>query len=677
MKKCESINKSSSSLKENFSFKNFSSINKTASTTTPTTAILLRSILKSSHSNSMIEQLFYSINTNNNTTDNDNSFTTTANISEFQQQQHATNETEQDNSEIIQFENIEPKNETESSILINDLSINNSKLTPTSSKTNTTPSSSNKNNNNSNALVTANIELPAYWEARVDNLGRVFYIDHLNRTTTWKRPKLNGNQSSQEIANQRMLNSALEKQRLDKRYQSIRRTINQNNNNNSSVLINNSDNNNIKSLIKSENIISSIPEVSSQHELATTSTSAAAIDESEAIINTAVASSTIIDNNSPTTPTPTTTTSNDILLGQPGAKFLLRSDLHQIVKINTEAKEFLKQSQNLVLVIQKIRTNPIVYYKKYQHNKELVKFLNMFSDTSQPMPAGWEKKYEKSNKIFFVDHNSRSTTFIDPRLPVTSPLPSISSSNSLLHITTITTITPPSTIIREEEASLSNSSVPIASASATASLTLNDSDNVQPTTSLAPHNIIAKTNSKSPSQRLQPPPPLFPPPPPPQLPPILPPPPSNSSIITLTTSAPSTTTTPTTTTTNTNTQQQRANAISYADRVVSFLQQPNIFDLIKRQNITLSSKQKEKLTSIRQGGRHVYDRMSGDVDLASVVSQLEDLIMSFVVVQQQQQQSINSSNITNEPISSSSISSNIEKSNFIKLYKNFKEEKLS
>lgn len=73
--------------------------------------------------------------------------------------------------------------------------------------------------------------------------------------------------------------------------------------------------------------------------------------------------------------------------------------------------------------------------------------------------------------------------------------------------------------------------------------------------------------------------------------------------------------------------------ISYSDRVVAFLQQPNIVDLLKKNNILLSTKQKDKLGLIRQGGRTVYDRMCADLDLASIVSQLEDLIMSFVVNQ--------------------------------------------
>jgi hypothetical protein len=71
--------------------------------------------------------------------------------------------------------------------------------------------------------------------------------------------------------------------------------------------------------------------------------------------------------------------------------------------------------------------------------------------------------------------------------------------------------------------------------------------------------------------------------------------------------------------------------VSYSDRVVAFLSQPNIVDIIKKHNIQLTTKQKDKLNLIRQNGRVIYDRMSADLDLASIVSQLEDLIMCYVV----------------------------------------------
>ncbi|KAK6617938.1 hypothetical protein RUM43_014167 [Polyplax serrata] len=56
--------------------------------------------------------------------------------------------------------------------------------------------------------------LPLHWEARMDSHGRVFYIDHINRTTTWRKPNPRDG-----------CNGALQREQLDRRYQSIRRTI--------------------------------------------------------------------------------------------------------------------------------------------------------------------------------------------------------------------------------------------------------------------------------------------------------------------------------------------------------------------------------------------------------------------------------------------------------------------
>lgn len=60
----------------------------------------------------------------------------------------------------------------------------------------------------------------AAWEARMDSHGRVFYIDHATRTTSWTRPGGGG-------AGVLSSGAGAEQQRrqLDRRYQSIRRTI--------------------------------------------------------------------------------------------------------------------------------------------------------------------------------------------------------------------------------------------------------------------------------------------------------------------------------------------------------------------------------------------------------------------------------------------------------------------
>jgi len=52
--------------------------------------------------------------------------------------------------------------------------------------------------------------LPAGWERREDNLGRTYYVDHTTRTTTWNRPSASMNRADQrsQIAN----NTQLERQ---------------------------------------------------------------------------------------------------------------------------------------------------------------------------------------------------------------------------------------------------------------------------------------------------------------------------------------------------------------------------------------------------------------------------------------------------------------------------------
>lgn len=33
-----------------------------------------------------------------------------------------------------------------------------------------------------------------------------------------------------------------------------------------------------------------------------------------------------------------------------------------------------------------------------------------------PLPDGWAKRYDQNGEVYFVDHNSRETTWYDPRI---------------------------------------------------------------------------------------------------------------------------------------------------------------------------------------------------------------------------------------------------------------------
>lgn len=49
-------------------------------------------------------------------------------------------------------------------------------------------------------------------------------------------------------------------------------------------------------------------------------------------------------------------------------------------------------------MIVRIRRDPNVF-EKYQHNKELVALVNMFADSTQELPNGWDTKKDKNSKV--------------------------------------------------------------------------------------------------------------------------------------------------------------------------------------------------------------------------------------------------------------------------------------
>ena len=38
-------------------------------------------------------------------------------------------------------------------------------------------------------------------------------------------------------------------------------------------------------------------------------------------------------------------------------------------------------------------------FERYQHNRDLVELVNLFSDNSRPLPLGWETKFDRNGKV--------------------------------------------------------------------------------------------------------------------------------------------------------------------------------------------------------------------------------------------------------------------------------------
>uniref|UniRef100_A0A672RVH7 HECT-type E3 ubiquitin transferase n=1 Tax=Sinocyclocheilus grahami TaxID=75366 RepID=A0A672RVH7_SINGR len=195
--------------------------------------------------------------------------------------------------------------------------------------------------------------LPPNWEARIDSHGRIFYVDHVNRTTTWQRPTA---PAAPQVLQRS--NSIQQMEQLNRRSVCSHQQIS----------------------IKMYRRDGVVGPASSRSRLS-------------------------------------------LLLQSPSAKFLTSPDFFTVLHSNPSAYRMFTSNTCLKHMISKVRRDSH-HFERYQHNRDLVAFLNMFANKQLDLPRGWEMKHDHTGKPFFVDHNCRATSFTDPRLPLQSPRPS-------------------------------------------------------------------------------------------------------------------------------------------------------------------------------------------------------------------------------------------------------------
>lgn len=210
------------------------------------------------------------------------------------------------------------------------------------------------------ALVTRGVltedepPLPTTWEARMDSMGRIFYIDHASRTTSWQRP-----------TNAGVLPSGPDqhRQQLDRRYQSIRRTI-----------------------------------YSRNRSPSRDAPAFASASYTRQMQNNAQYDNVISD-------------------AHPALMMICRPDFYSLLHTNQEAIDIYNSVSALKHMTNRIRRDPSLF-QRYQHNRDLVALINCFAVINQDLPSQWETKLDSSGKQFFIDHANRKTSFMDPRLPI-------------------------------------------------------------------------------------------------------------------------------------------------------------------------------------------------------------------------------------------------------------------
>ncbi|XP_035485647.2 E3 ubiquitin-protein ligase HECW2 isoform X2 [Scophthalmus maximus] len=361
--------------------------------------------------------------------------------------------------------------------------------------------------------------LPPNWEARIDSHGRIFYVDHVNRTTTWQRPT--APPASQTLQRS---NSIQQMEQLNRRYQSIRRTITND----------------------------SRPEEQPANELL--------VDETDM-----QPSMPELRRDSSVSPSGSRSRLT-LLLQSPSAKFLASPDFFTVLHSNPSAYRMFATNTCLKHMISKVRRDAH-HFERYQHNRDLVAFLNLFANKQLELPRGWEMKHDHTGKVeqhtrnqseclkpFFVDHNSRATTFIDPRLPLQSTRP-------------------PSVLTHRQHLTRQRSHS--AGEVSPRRLAGEDPRHAGPPVAPRPSSTFTSPNRG---------------------------------------------------------QCQDIVPVAYNDKIVAFLRQPNIFEILQERQpeVIRNHPLREKVQLIRADGVSGLARLSGDADLVMLLSLFEDEVMSYV-----------------------------------------------
>ncbi|XP_065521768.1 E3 ubiquitin-protein ligase HECW1 isoform X4 [Lathamus discolor] len=354
--------------------------------------------------------------------------------------------------------------------------------------------------------------LPPNWEARIDSHGRVFYVDHVNRTTTWQRPTTAATPDGIHRSG-----SIQQMEQLNRRYQNIQRTIATERTEDDAVV---------------NNRVERVPTGGGSDSEAEPSQQSSEIRREGSL-------------------SPVNSQKITLLLQSPAVKFITNPEFFTVLHANYSAYRVFTNSTCLKHMILKIRRDAR-NFERYQHNRDLVNFINMFADTRLELPRGWEIKTDQQGKSFFVDHNSRATTFIDPRIPLQNGrLP-----NHLTH--------------RQHLQRLRSYSAGEASeVSRNRGVTL-----------------LAR--------------------------------PGNSLVTAIR-----------------NQHHHETLPLAYNDKIVAFLRQPNIFEMLQERQPSLARNHalREKIHYIRTEGTHGLEKLSCDADLVILLSLFEEDIMSYVPLQ--------------------------------------------
>ncbi|KNZ57373.1 E3 ubiquitin-protein ligase [Puccinia sorghi] len=209
--------------------------------------------------------------------------------------------------------------------------------------------------------------LPTGWERRVDHLGRTYYVDHNTRATTWTRPP----RSTEAQVNQANAAQANDRQRMNNRT--------------------------LADDLLAEGATASSTAVTPH--ASSTSTSPA-----EPAASTTSAAATAVSSTSGATSTIQggSTTAGWGPLPAGWEQRFTPEGRPYFVDHNTRTTTWVDPRRQQLLRVMGPNCNNV--------QPQAVSQLG-------PLPSGWEMRLTSTARVYFVDHNTKTTTWDDPRLP--------------------------------------------------------------------------------------------------------------------------------------------------------------------------------------------------------------------------------------------------------------------
>ncbi|CAB3402541.1 unnamed protein product [Caenorhabditis bovis] len=95
------------------------------------------------------------------------------------------------------------------------------------------------------------------------------------------------------------------------------------------------------------------------------------------------------------------------------AAFFQKSDFVVLLHENQKALDIYNSSSVVRHAVQRIQSH-LDLPQKFEKNPKFVMFFNSFADQSEPMPKGWDAI--EGDTPIFVNHSSKITSFLDPRV---------------------------------------------------------------------------------------------------------------------------------------------------------------------------------------------------------------------------------------------------------------------